>query len=118
MSHRHRHQDIPSGKAKIMRQGKNIALLAFGPMLHSALDIAEHLDATVVDIRFVKPLDTDCLDLLAKTHAVGHLGGQRHRRRRWLYRIGILSQHRSIQAHTFNRLPRLLHRPRHTGPSL
>ena len=61
-------QDIPIGKAKIMRQGKNIALLAFGPMLHSALNIAEHFDATVVDMRFVKPLDTDCFDLLAQTH--------------------------------------------------
>lgn len=59
---------IPIGKAQVKRQGKEVALLAFGSMLAPALDIAEKLDATVVNMRFVKPLDTQLLSELASTH--------------------------------------------------
>ncbi len=59
---------IPLGKAEICRSGKSIALLAFGSLLYSALAVAESLDATVVNMRFVKPLDEKLLSQLAKTH--------------------------------------------------
>jgi 1-deoxy-D-xylulose-5-phosphate synthase len=58
----------PVGKAEIKRQGKGVAILAFGSMVAPALKAGEALDATVVNMRFVKPLDTDLLAQLAKTH--------------------------------------------------
>jgi len=48
---------LPFGKADIRRKGKDIAILAFGPMLAPALEAAEEINATVVNMRFVKPLD-------------------------------------------------------------
>ena len=59
---------VPLGKANLRRQGKNLAILAFGPVLHEALKAAEALDATVVDMRFVKPLDEGLLQELAQSH--------------------------------------------------
>jgi 1-deoxy-D-xylulose-5-phosphate synthase len=59
---------IPIGKAQVKRQGKETALLAFGSMLAPALDAAEKLNATVINMRFVKPLDTQILSELASTH--------------------------------------------------
>jgi len=59
---------IEIGKAEIRRQGKKIALLAFGSMLTEALTAAEKLDATVVNMRFVKPLDTETLKTISNTH--------------------------------------------------
>ena len=56
---------LPIGKAEIRRSGKRIALLAFGSMLVPALDVGEELDATVVNMRFVKPLDEECILALA-----------------------------------------------------
>ena len=56
---------LPIGKAELRRQGKRLALLAFGGMLKPALDAAEQLDATVVNMRFVKPLDEALLAELA-----------------------------------------------------
>jgi 1-deoxy-D-xylulose-5-phosphate synthase len=56
------------GKAVIVRAGKRIAILAFGAMLKPALEAGEALDATVVNMRFVKPLDTAVIDELARTH--------------------------------------------------
>tara|TARA_R110001583_G_scaffold46064_3_gene144715 strand:+ start:819 stop:2747 length:1929 start_codon:yes stop_codon:yes gene_type:complete len=53
------------GKGRIQRQGQKIAILSFGTLLASALNAAEELDATVADMRFVKPLDTDLIDALA-----------------------------------------------------
>lgn len=61
-------QELPIGKAKIRREGKKTAILCFGPLLHEALKAAEKLNATVVDMRFIKPLDTQCIDELAKSH--------------------------------------------------
>jgi len=61
---------IPWGKADIRRTGKTVALLAFGTQLALALDLAEKLDATVVNMRFVKPLDTDCIDGLVQSHSL------------------------------------------------
>lgn len=59
---------IPLGKAELRREGKNIALLAFGPMLAPALEAAEKLDATVVNMRFVKPLDEEMVLRMAEAH--------------------------------------------------
>jgi 1-deoxy-D-xylulose-5-phosphate synthase len=59
---------IPIGKAEIRRTGKKIAILAFGSMLKPALDAAEALDATVANMRFVKPLDAALVRELAGRH--------------------------------------------------
>ena len=59
---------IPIGKADLRRQGKRIAILAFGSMLKPALEAAERLDATVVNMRFVKPLDAAMVERMAASH--------------------------------------------------
>ena len=59
---------LPIGKGEIRRQGKKIALLAFGSMLTPCLAAAEELNATVVNMRFVKPLDDDLVASLAASH--------------------------------------------------
>jgi 1-deoxy-D-xylulose-5-phosphate synthase len=59
---------IPVGKGEIRRSGKGIAILAFGAMLAPALQAGEDLDATVVNMRFVKPLDTELLQKIAARH--------------------------------------------------
>jgi 1-deoxy-D-xylulose-5-phosphate synthase len=59
---------LPFGKAEVRRTGRRIAILAFGPMLHPALGAGEALDATVVNMRWIKPLDTGLLAELARSH--------------------------------------------------
>ncbi|HUH88395.1 MAG TPA: 1-deoxy-D-xylulose-5-phosphate synthase [Pusillimonas sp.] len=59
---------VPLGKGRILRQGRGIAIVGFGTLVQAALKAAEQLDATVVDMRFVKPLDTELLDTLVKSH--------------------------------------------------
>jgi len=59
---------LPFGKAELRRSGHRIAILAFGSMLHPALAAAETLDATVVNMRWVKPIDADMIRELALTH--------------------------------------------------
>lgn len=61
---------LPVGKGRIVRQGQGIALLCFGTLLHQAKSVAEKLDATLVDMRFVKPLDTELLKAIAPQHDV------------------------------------------------
>jgi len=61
-------QTIPLGKGEIRRQGKQIALLAFGSMLTPCLEAGDELDATVVNMRFVKPLDQELIATLAAEH--------------------------------------------------
>ncbi|MFY1027692.1 1-deoxy-D-xylulose-5-phosphate synthase [Actinobacillus seminis] len=56
------------GKSRFVRQGEEIAILNFGTLLPNALHIAKKLNATLVDMRFVKPLDTEQLQFLAKNH--------------------------------------------------
>ena len=58
----------PWGKGLVRRRGQRIAVLAFGTLLHAALKAAEGLNATVADMRFVKPLDTELVLELARTH--------------------------------------------------
>lgn len=57
------------GKGLIRRQGEKVALLAFGPLLQACHTVAEQLNATLVDMRFVKPLDQQLLTELATTHS-------------------------------------------------
>jgi len=59
---------VPIGKAEIRRRGSRIALLAFGSPLAAAAPVAQELDATLVDMRFVKPLDATLILDLARTH--------------------------------------------------
>ncbi|MDF5705773.1 1-deoxy-D-xylulose-5-phosphate synthase [Aeromonas hydrophila subsp. hydrophila] len=56
------------GKGRIVRQGKGTAILAFGTLLQQAKAAAEALDATLVDMRFVKPMDEALVRSLAVTH--------------------------------------------------
>jgi 1-deoxy-D-xylulose-5-phosphate synthase len=59
---------IAIGKGEVRRHGKKVAILAFGSMLTPALEAAEKIDATVANMRFVKPLDMDLLKMLAERH--------------------------------------------------
>ncbi len=59
---------LPIGKGEIRRRGKKVAILAFGSMVKTALDAAESLDATVANMRFVKPLDAGLVGELAASH--------------------------------------------------
>ena len=65
-------QALPIGRGEIRREGKRrpfrIAILAFGSMLHPALAAAEELEATVANMRFVKPLDRELVLKLAQEH--------------------------------------------------
>lgn len=59
---------LPIGKAELKRQGKKVAILSFGSMMHPSLLAGEALDATVVNMRFIKPLDTDMIKEIAASH--------------------------------------------------
>ena len=59
---------IPLGKANTIRNGSNVAILSFGTLLADAIQAGEALDATVINMRFVKPLDADLIEQIAKTH--------------------------------------------------
>jgi 1-deoxy-D-xylulose-5-phosphate synthase len=61
-------EEIPLGKGELRRQGKSVAILAFGTLLSAALEAGEALDATVANMRFVKPLDAELVLQLADTH--------------------------------------------------
>ena len=59
---------LPLGKGEVRRRGREVALLAFGTMVAPALEAGARLDATVVNMRFVKPLDEELVAQLAHTH--------------------------------------------------
>jgi 1-deoxy-D-xylulose-5-phosphate synthase len=61
-------QGLPYGKGELRREGKGIAILAFGTLLYPALAAAEKLGATVVNMRWAKPLDVELLLKVAATH--------------------------------------------------
>jgi 1-deoxy-D-xylulose-5-phosphate synthase len=61
-------EGLPLGKGEIRNQGKTLAILAFGTMLQPALRAAEALGATVVNMRWVKPLDVELLSAVAQSH--------------------------------------------------
>lgn len=59
---------LPIGKAEIKRKGQRVAILAFGSMLAPSMAAAEVLNATVINMRFIKPLDTAIIAQMAKQH--------------------------------------------------
>jgi len=59
---------LPFGKGELRRQGKGVAILAFGTLLHPALAAADKLGASVANMRWAKPLDLDLLRELASSH--------------------------------------------------
>ena len=64
---------VPLGKGELRRKsnapaGQRIAILAFGTLLYPALEVAEQIDASVANMRFVKPLDLELLKSLAQDH--------------------------------------------------
>jgi 1-deoxy-D-xylulose-5-phosphate synthase len=59
---------FPIGKGVLKREGKQIALLCFGTLLPAAALVAEKLNASLCDMRFVKPLDTELIDRMTSTH--------------------------------------------------
>jgi 1-deoxy-D-xylulose-5-phosphate synthase len=61
-------QALPVGRGEVRRVGRRVAILAFGSMLKPALLAGEQLDATVVNMRFVKPLDAELLRRMATDH--------------------------------------------------
>ncbi|WP_294892409.1 1-deoxy-D-xylulose-5-phosphate synthase [uncultured Gilliamella sp.] len=61
---------IPLGQSKYCREGENIALLNFGTLLPEALQAADQINATVIDMRFVKPLDEKVLLHIGQSHNI------------------------------------------------
>jgi len=59
---------LPFGKGELRRPGKGVAILAFGTLLYPALQAGEALNASVANMRWAKPLDTELLLELARTH--------------------------------------------------
>jgi len=64
---------VPVGKAKVVRTSQSkhhkIAILGFGTVFYNCLQAAEQYDCTLIDMRFIKPLDTQLLDTLAEDHS-------------------------------------------------
>lgn len=63
-------QMLEIGKSKLIRQGEKIAILNFGTLLPNAKDVAEKLNATIIDMRFVKPIDETRILDIAQTHDI------------------------------------------------
>ena len=61
-------ETVPFGKAELRHQGQGLCILAFGTLLYPALAVAEKLNATVVNMRWAKPLDTEMLLKMAENH--------------------------------------------------
>ncbi len=59
---------LPFGQAEQTRSGRKVALLVFGTLLGTAMEVAETLDATVINMRFAKPLDIKMIEKVAKNH--------------------------------------------------
>lgn len=59
---------LPIGKAEVKREGQSVALLAFGTMVAPAMILGEEMGFTVINMRFVKPMDTELVDSLAASH--------------------------------------------------
>lgn len=61
---------LPWGQGEMRREGQGVAILAFGTLLNPALKAAEALNASVANMRFVKPLDTALVERLARSHGL------------------------------------------------
>jgi 1-deoxy-D-xylulose-5-phosphate synthase len=57
------------GKGIVLREGHEVAVLCYGPLVYEALQVAEDLDVAVVNMRFAKPLDTALLDELSTRYS-------------------------------------------------
>ena len=104
-------QTIPVGKGEVRRQGSKVAILAFGSMLAPALQAAEQLDATVANMRFVKPLDEELVLQLARDHDFAGHGGRKHhsgRRRQCRGGMSGATRHRKyhVASGSSGRVPR------------
>ncbi|MCK7596271.1 1-deoxy-D-xylulose-5-phosphate synthase [Microbulbifer sp. CAU 1566] len=62
--------ELPIGKGRVIQEGKEVAILNFGTLLAPAREVAEKLGATLVDMRWVKPLDEGLLDQIADSHSL------------------------------------------------
>jgi 1-deoxy-D-xylulose-5-phosphate synthase len=62
-------EPLPYGKGEVVRHGEALAILAFGPLLHVAQNLADDLNATLVNMRWAKPLDQALIASIAKTHS-------------------------------------------------
>ncbi|KJY87184.1 1-deoxy-D-xylulose-5-phosphate synthase [Pseudoalteromonas piscicida] len=60
--------ELEIGKGKVVREGEKLAILSFGTLLENAQTVAAELNATLIDMRFVKPLDTALIEELVVTH--------------------------------------------------
>lgn len=58
----------PHRQGQLRRQGQHVAILAFGCLLHEALAIADQMGASVANMRFAKPIDTELVESLARSH--------------------------------------------------
>ncbi|MDR0234408.1 MAG: 1-deoxy-D-xylulose-5-phosphate synthase [Zoogloeaceae bacterium] len=61
---------LPIGKGELRREGRDVALLVFGSLLFTALSVGETLNASVANMRFVKPIDRELIARLAKSHSL------------------------------------------------
>ena len=61
---------LPLGQAEMIRRGKKIAILAFGAMVSPCKEVAESLDASLVNMRFIKPLDQSMIEEMSNSHAL------------------------------------------------
>ena len=59
---------LPIGKSKKVRSGKKIVILVFGPLLKAALEVADELNATLIDMKFVKPIDEKMIKKCVTNH--------------------------------------------------
>ena len=59
---------VEFGKAEVRREGQGVCILAFGTLLYAALAVADQINATVVNMRWAKPLDKDMILKMAATH--------------------------------------------------
>ncbi len=59
---------LPFGKAQVVREGEGLAILCFGPLLYEASQVADSLNATLVNMRWAKPLDLQVLSDIAQSH--------------------------------------------------
>ncbi len=63
-------QEIPLGTAETVQSGTGVAILCFGTLLETAAEVATELGATLINMRFVKPLDTNLIDSVASEHGL------------------------------------------------
>lgn len=61
-------QELPLGKAEVVKRGKDVAILAFGSMLQPCIEVASSIGASLVNMRFVKPLDADVIHEMTRSH--------------------------------------------------